>query len=413
MHITAIAIGSRGDVQPRVATHDQFFPLLEGRGIEPALIQGNPRDILHNDRALSMLGAQGNAHRFLRDFTELLAPGATQMVSDSLTACEGTDAIILSNAGLVPGFHGIAEALGLPCCVGLLQPFLPTRNFASPFLPELPQWLGRTRGPYNMISHRLFFVMFHRFFAGMTRTVRRDMGLPPFSRDEMRRDLAATGEPILCGFSPSVVPRPDDWPTHVHVRGYRFLERASTWEPPLELAGFLAAGPPPVYVGFGSMTERDAAATTTLVVEALTRSRQRGIMLTGSGALLADDLPETVLAIESAPHDWLLPQMAAAVHHGGAGTTAASLRAGVPSILVPFFADQPFWGRTVHSLGVGPQPIPRRRLTAARLAHAIEQAVTDTQMRSRAAALGERIRSEDGVTCAVNTMLAHFQRHTG
>ena len=164
---------------------------------------------------------------------------------------------------------------------------------------------------------------------------------------------------------------------------------------------FLEAGSPPVYIGFGSMSSREPEATTRLVIEALRRVGQRAILLSGWGGLQKTDLPDMVFMGESLPHAWLFPRVAAVVHHGGAGTTAAGLRAGVPSITVPFFGDQPFWGRRIAELGVGPEPIPRRRLTVERLASAIQQAVGDDGMRLRAAKLGARIRAEDGIAGAV------------
>jgi sterol 3beta-glucosyltransferase len=127
---------------------------------------------------------------------------------------------------------------------------------------------------------------------------------------------------------------------------------------------------------------------------------QRGVLARGWGGLQATDLPETVFMLDAAPHDWLFPQMAAVVHHGGAGTTAEGLRAGKPTVICPFMADQPFWGRLVQEQGLGPQPIPQRRLTAPRLAEAIDAAVSDTAMHQRAVALGARIRAEDGVGTA-------------
>jgi len=425
MRITITATGSRGDVQPYialavglrqaghavcVATHDEFRPLLDGRGIEYAPVRGNPRDLLNDERAHSMLAAQGNALKFLREFTALLAPGARQMALDCREASRGSDAIVLSNTGLVAGFRQIAAALGVPYCTGLLQPVTPTRAFASPFLPEFPGWLPFGRGVYNLWSHRLFRALFRRFFDGLTRMVRHELELPPLSRREARPRLEVSGAPLLYAFSPSVVAPPDDWPSCAHVTGYWPLDRPAGWRPSPELRAFLDAGRPPVYVGFGSMTSRDPEATTALVVEALARAGRRGVLLTGSGALSGDDLPDEIFPLESAPHDWLFPRMAAVVHHGGAGTTSAGLRAGVPSIVVPFFADQPFWARTVHRLGAGPRPIPRRRLTATRLVAAITQATSDDDMRRRAAALGERIRAEDGVSRAVNIMLEHFGR---
>ncbi len=169
--------------------------------------------------------------------------------------------------------------------------------------------------------------------------------------------------PVIYGFSPSVVQKPPDWGDHVEITGYWFLDRQPGWQPPADLADFLAAGAPPVYIGFGSMSTRKPQETTELVLRALSRDRQRGLLLTGWGGLSEIDLPDYVFKIEFAPHDWLFPQMAAVVHHGGAGTTAAGLRAGIPTIIVPHFIDQPFWGQRVADLGAGPQPIPRRQLT--------------------------------------------------
>jgi UDP:flavonoid glycosyltransferase YjiC (YdhE family) len=157
------------------------------------------------------------------------------------------------------------------------------------------------------------------------------------------------------------------------------------------------------------MSSRDREATTDLVSTALARAGQRGILLTGWDGMSGIGLSQRIYAIDSVPHDWLFPRVAAVVHHGGAGTTAASLRMGVPSVIVPFIADQPFWGQTVHQLGVGPRPIPRAQLTVERLAAAIQVATGDEAMRRRSDALGRRIRSEDGVTRAVETFQQFFR----
>jgi sterol 3beta-glucosyltransferase len=167
---------------------------------------------------------------------------------------------------------------------------------------------------------------------------------------------------------------------------------------------FLEAGPPPVYVGFGSMSSRDPESTTEIVLKALKRSGQRGLVASGWGGLKSVDLPDGVFKLESVPHDWLFPRIAAVVHHGGAGTTAAGLRAGVPSVLVPHFGDQSFWARQVVRLGVGPKAIPRNRLTAQKLCAAIVTAITDENIQAHATALGERIRTEDGVGQAVEVV---------
>jgi UDP:flavonoid glycosyltransferase YjiC (YdhE family) len=206
------------------------------------------------------------------------------------------------------------------------------------------------------------------------------------------------------GYSPLVVPKPPDWGEWIHVCGYWFLDAAETYQPPDDLIAFLQSGPPPVYVGFGSMIHRDPARVAEMAVKALAIAQQRGILLTGWAGLNHRNLPDHVFQIDAAPHDWLFPRTAAVVHHGGAGTAAAGLRAGVPSIVVPFFADQHFWGERAHALGVGPKPIPQKQLTAERLAEAIHIAVTDQAMRARAADLGRRLQAEDGVGRAVEVI---------
>jgi sterol 3beta-glucosyltransferase len=212
---------------------------------------------------------------------------------------------------------------------------------------------------------------------------------------------------MLSAYSPSIIPHPTDWPATVAVTGYYFLDAQTDWQPSPALQAFLAAGAPPVYIGFGSMAGRNPEQLATLVLEALAQSGQRGLLLTGWGGLRPETVPDSVFVVNSAPHGWLFPRMAAVVHHGGAGTTAEGLRAGVPTVIVPFVFDQPFWGARVNALGLGPAPIPQKKLTADRLAHAIRVAVTDSGMRQRAKACGAAIRAENGIGNAV-----HFIQRT-
>ena len=208
-------------------------------------------------------------------------------------------------------------------------------------------------------------------------------------------------EPILYGWSPSVLPQPPDWGSWLHTTGYWFLDRPGGWRAPRGLAGFLESGPPPVFIGFGSMNNIAAERLTKIVLQALELTGQRGLLATGWGGMGQADLPDTVFRVEDVPHDWLFERVRAAIHHGGAGTTSASLRAGVPTLVVPFFADQPFWGWRVAALGVGPAPISPRSLGVERLAGAIRRITSDRDMRARAAAMGRRIRNENGTERAV------------
>lgn len=415
MRLTIFALGSRGDVQPyialgvglqaaghhvRIATHDVFASLLAEYDLEYFPMGGDPRAMLETKTAHVMLAAGGNPLRFLRNFSKLTEPFFEIFLREGLRAAQDVDAVVLSGVGLFTGFD-ITDKLGIPCCAALLQPTTPTRAFASPFFPEYPAWLPCGRGIYNRLTHYGFALLLHTCFASAVTNARRALHFPPLTNQGRVWQTRLQQTLMLFGFSPSVIPQPADWGTQCHVTGYWYLDHTKNWQPPADLADFLATGPSPVYIGFGSMRSRDPAEVTALVIEALARTRQRGILLTGWGGLHKCDLPETIFPIESAPHDWLFPRMSAVVHHGGAGTAAAGLRAGVPSIVVPFFADQPFWARTVAQAGVGPAPIPRQQLTAARLADAITSAVTDSQLQAHAAALGERIRAEDGVRRAV------------
>ena len=228
--------------------------------------------------------------------------------------------------------------------------------------------------------------------------------LPPSSFWGPFSSLRKQKRTVLYGYSSHVLPHPRDWDDSQHVTGYWFLEPHEGWQPPKDLLDFLDSGPPPVYIGFGSMSSSKAAETADLVLEALARASQRGVLYAGWGGLKKEQLPETVFMTGSVPHTWLFPRMAAVVHHGGVGTTAAGLAAGVPSIITPFFADQPFWGQRVYELEVGPKPIAHKRLTIDKLSEAIHRAVTDVGMRKKAATPGERIRSENGVAQAVTVI---------
>jgi UDP:flavonoid glycosyltransferase YjiC (YdhE family) len=231
--------------------------------------------------------------------------------------------------------------------------------------------------------------------------------LPKHTFAHFYRTLRST--PMISAYSPSIISHPADWPRSVHVTGTFYLDTGAGWQPPPELVAFLEAGDPPVYIGFGSMAGRDPEGLARLSLEALTQSGQRGLLLTGWGGLRAEWVPDDVFVLDAAPHSWLFPRMAAAVHHGGAGTTAETLRAGVPTVIVPFILDQFFWGARVKALGVGPDPIPRTKMTADRLAQAIRAAVTDPEMRRRARACGEAVRAQDGVGEAVQIV----QRYLG
>jgi UDP:flavonoid glycosyltransferase YjiC (YdhE family) len=225
------------------------------------------------------------------------------------------------------------------------------------------------------------------------------LGLPHRS---VRRDRS----PTIYAYSRHVLPVPADWGPDVLVSGYWFLDSPG-WAMPDDLADFLSSGEPPVYVGFGSMPGLDPERMADVVIEALARAGKRGVLARGGGALAPGNVPDTVHVLEGAPHDRLFPYVASTIHHGGAGTTAASLRAGKPCAICPFFGDQPFWARRVAALGVGPAALDRKALSAESLAAAMVQ-MDGPKMLAHAAKLGEAIRSEDGISAAVHFIETHF-----
>ena len=220
----------------------------------------------------------------------------------------------------------------------------------------------------------------------------------------MRRAVAR-GEPLLLAYSGALLPRSREWPVTIETTGWWFLDDGVEWTAPPELIRFLDQGPAPIYVGFGSMAFLDRKATLEAVAGALEKTGVRAVVSAGWGGLKHDRLPDTVYALDEAPHDWLFPRMAAIVHHGGAGTTGAALRAGKPSVVTPFIVDQFPWARLLHVRGLAPPPLPHRALTQDSLAAAIQTALADAEMRRRAEEMGARVRAEDGLGRAVELVL--------
>lgn len=412
MRIALLALGTRGDVQPYVAlakglaaaghdirllSHENYKSLVTAHGLDFRPVKGDVQAVLESPE-MSELVETGNFVAINRRAAQEAQRAAVQWAKDGLSACRGVDLIIAGLGGFSIAV-ALAEKLDVPVAQAYLVPFWPTRAFPSVLLPTAAPRLG---GLFNLATHHMTRQMMWSSFRGADSLARRqvlDLPAPPITGPY--RSTRLNRFPVLYGFSPSVVTRPTDWDERQVVTGYWFLEPDAGWEPPPALAKFMDQGPPPVYVGFGSMSNRRPQETTELVLRALAHSGQRGIILSGWSGLGSADLPKTVLAVDSVPHAWLFPRVAAVVHHGGAGTTAAGLRAGVPSIITPFFGDQFFWGQQVAILGVGPAPIPRKKMTAEALGEAIRRAATEPEMREQADRLGAAIRAEDGVARAV------------
>jgi UDP:flavonoid glycosyltransferase YjiC (YdhE family) len=388
----------------RIAAAADYAALVEAYGLEFAPLAGSIRELMDREMVYGILDAPGNPLRFGKRMLDAVQPIVSRLVADCREACAGAEMLIVSTLGVYVAYD-VARELGIPFCAAHMHPYGTTRAYPQVFFPRLPGWVP-LRGHYNRLTHGLAEAGFWFLLSAALNTARREaLALPPTSRTAMLRRSRETTNPTLLAYSERLAPRPRDWGAHAHVTGYWFLDRPPGWQPPTLLSDFLASGPPPVYVSFGSnLAGRDPDEVTRLLVEALKRAGVRGILSSAWGDLGNTCLPDTVLRVEQVPHDWLFPRMAAVVHHGGAGTTAAALRAGVPSVAVPFFGDQRFWAERLHALGASPAPLPRPQLTADRLANAIRATVCNPAMKQRAACLGERLNKENGVEKAIRVM---------
>lgn len=406
MRVALVCNDSRGGVQPYVALarglrdagHDvravapsDLASLFTDVGVEVRPLAGSVEAVLRASGGAAERGAVASTRLAMRELPARLGGWTRQ----TLEACEGVDLVAGGIGGMVVGLS-VAEKLGVPFVEAHLQPIgAPTDAYPGVLAAGIPSWLG---GWGRRLGHRVTDLALWMPFSGAMQTVRRDvLGLPG-------RAPAPSRQPVLYAFSAHVVPVPTSPERERHVTGYWFLPTPPRWEPDAALEDFLARPGPVVSIGFGSMASRDPAALTELVRDAVAKVGVRAVLLSGWGGLRELPASAHIHSAAALPHDWLFSRVSATVHHGGAGTTGAALRAGVPSVVVPFTMDQPFWAARVAALGVGPEPIPRARLTSARLARAIERALADDALRERAARLGALLRAEDGVSAAVSVL---------
>ncbi|MEU7743694.1 glycosyltransferase [Nonomuraea sp. NPDC049158] len=406
MRVVVLALGSRGDTQPCVAlaqglaargheatlvAPERFGHLATGErsaGLRFVPLGVDPVAIVESEEGQAWL--RSGPLGFVRGFRAVLEPLAAELVAQVDDACAGAELVLAPALGAM-GRH-LHEKHGMPYGILQFQPSEPTGEFPNPLIPR--RTLGRVgnRASFAVVE-RLGWLMLGRM---MNRLRGQVLGLRPLRGSPFvadRRDRV----PVLCGVSPLVVPRPRDWPDYVHLTGYWRLppgpDRAAVPLPP-DVAAFLDGGPPPVFVGFGSMVPDEPEAVAEQVVAALRLAGMRAVVQGLPVAASADVCPVGEVA-----HEVLFPRVAAVVHHGGAGTTAAGLAAGVPNVVCPFFSDQPFWGRRVAALGVGPQPLPIRALSGRSLAARL---LAVPEYRENAAQLGGLLRVEHGVKNAVD-----------
>ncbi|KPV76709.1 glycosyltransferase family 1 protein [Rhodotorula graminis WP1] len=433
LRVTCLTIGSRGDVQPyialckglmaqghkcKIASHGEYRKWVEGHGIEFSAVGGDPAELMQ-----LMISHDFFTISFMKEAVGRFRGWLDDLLASAWKACQDTD-LLIESPSAIAGFH-VAEALRIPYYRAFTMPWSRTRAYPHAFaVPEV-----HMGGGYNYMTYTMFDQVFWRATSGQVNRWRRDtLKLKPTSLEAMQQHKI----PFLYNFSPVVIPPPLDWRENIHVTGYWWLDNPddsdqSKWEPPEELTKWLDEAKDNdkkvVFIGFGSIIIPDPLEMTRVVVEAAEKAGVYAIVAKGwSDRQKGDDddgEPDEekeekreqnekrhqelmdkpfIFSVKSIPHDWLFPRISAAVHHGGAGTTGASLRAGLPTIIKPFFGDQHFYADRVSTLGIGSHI---RNFTVENLTEALKTAVSDDKQIERARLAGEEIRKEDGVATAI------------
>lgn len=417
MRVLIATAGGRGDVAPftglaaaigaaghgvTIASNDEYESLVVGCGLEFRPLPGT-HGMFDDPRWMQQLGGPASAPKLLRLLAEHLRTLHTAILA--VARQDAPDVLALSGVATLGGYQ-VAEGLGLPGMDLLLQPGHTTADFPPSFVSG-----GRSFGRLgNRAAGMAMSTAMALAMAGPAREIRRELLLPRRGlREALSGEPQGSRWPVFYGFSPAVVPRPADWPDRCQVTGYWWPQPPVAWRPPAELEEFLNPGPPPVFFGFGDVTPEKTSEFIDLATAAGRQAGVRQVIQAGpTDQALAWRRPSgDSFVVGDLPHDWLFPRMAAVVHHAGAGTAAAGLRAGVPAVTVPVLADQPFYAARLAALGVGPPPIPHKRLTIAALAAAIRDAVAHPSYRTRADALASRLAGEDG-TAPVISLLARL-----
>ena len=410
MKISLITAGSHGDTRPFVAL---------GRGLVAAghdVILGTPTDqqafVEENDVPWASLGLDFKAMSESETVRKATSGSPSAMIK-AFRESQKSMGILIEKAGETAlsadvivyhpktfvGSH-IYEARGTTVYLAMPLPgMMPTREFPVP-LASMPNWKWFNKSTY--MANRSGMAPFRKLINQWRNDT---LGLGKIGLFDDPYKVNGSYLPMLYAYSPAVVPPASDWPDTVCTTGYWLLDGvADSFEPPEALVKFLDAGEPPVYIGFGSLTGTDPEKTTRNVFQAVKNAGVRAVLATGWGGLTAAESGQNIYMIESVPHNWLFPRCSAVVHHGGSGTTATGLKAGRPTVICPFFGDQPFWGQRVFELGVGPKPIAQKKLSAENLTEAIKIAVTDQSIRDAAEKLGLTLKKEDGVAKAISVI---------
>jgi sterol 3beta-glucosyltransferase len=407
-HITIITSGTRGDVEPfinfaislknlgftvRLAAPIDFKEWILSHNLEYAKIGLEPiKTLLEATQQQDMLNF--NLFKMRKILTFFKKHIRDVLITTLPHVADDTD-LIISHVSL-PASSDLAEAKDVPLIFVSTVPLAPTKLHPNIMMP---QKFGLLSGRfYNKLTH--LPVRFSRvFYSAIYKELRKKLNLPSNSMFTHSFKKAGTPVPLLHIYSSSLHPRPDDWPENAQIIGFSFNDYESQdWEPTPELIEFLEKGPPPIYIGFGSMIPRDEKELTNIICKAVEKANVRALISKGWANLTPNSKSENILPIGPMPHHSLFPHCKAVVHHGGAGTTAAGLRAACPTLICPFGFDQPFWGRVIYDRGLGPEPINLKDLTVENLATGLNLLNTSTEYKNNATRIALKLNQEDAFT---------------
>ncbi len=406
MKVTLLTYGSRGDIQPfvalakglqsaghrvKLAAPHRFEDFVTDYEVPFVPLAGDPEELSSH-----LNDARSNVLRMVKNMSDYVRSIATDVARAAFSACDDAELIVHSFL-FTTGAHSLARMRGIPdVSIQTFPVFTPTQAFPMVAMAKIPG------GKLSYLSHWLATKIFWQVGnAGYRQLRKQSPDVFNLELDWPWRNINPNQTPLIYAYSPHVLPRPADWNAqYIHIPGYFFLDTIAGYQPPQSLADFLAEGEPPVCVTFGSMVNQEAERIQRLVLQSLRTDRQRVVLLSGWGRELVSDTDDSVFNINSAPHDWLFPRCKAVIHHGGAGTTGAVFRAGIPQLIIPHGMDQLFWGKQVAYSGAGTLPIEIDKLSETILVAAIHQFELP-KMRLQAQRIGEEIHGEDGVGQAV------------
>lgn len=415
--IIIVAVGTRGDVQPYLALAVElkkrgheivlmapcgFQSFIESNGITYGYMNNFILDMLESPAGKQAMHGGISFFSFIKSAIKLWKDGvriANETMEDlwKLSQTFSPDLIVYHPKG---GYAvDIAEKLEIPCIMASPLPLLvPTVKFPAMGMPDWP--LGSA---YRRWSYTVVYQGYKSFDKLRAKFRKETLSLPPLPKKRTPISKSdGSPIPVLHAYSSELIPHPEDWPDTSYTTGYWFLEDDVSDDIPQDLIDFINAGDPPVCVGFGSMSGKDPAKSTRIIIDALRECGLRAVLISSFGGLHWDSKSDDseandIFHIQSIPHDWLFPRVSMVVHHGGAGTTAATIKAGKPSIVCPFIIDQPFWGRKLAKRGVGTKIIPHKKLTVKKLVKAFNTITSSASYHQKSSQLGERIRLEKGV----------------